>query len=158
RFMALEEPLQPGDFKGLVRVAQSLNTRVILDESVTREAHLEQIPPSPGRWIVNCRVSKMGGLLRSLRFVQATKSRSLGIIVGAHVGETSVLTRAALTLASVAGDALLAQEGAFGTHLLSRDVADPPLMFGAEGIIDVAATKLAGSVGFGLKISDDVGL
>jgi L-Ala-D/L-Glu epimerase len=156
-FMALEEPLQPGDFEGLVGVAEALNTRIILDESVTREAHLEQIPPRPDRWIVNCRVSKMGGLLRSLQLLQSAKSRNLGIIVGAHVGETSVLTRAALTLASAAGNAVLAQEGAFGIHLLSRDVADPPLMFGADGVIDATAMGLPGSVGFGLNISGDVG-
>jgi L-Ala-D/L-Glu epimerase len=153
RFMALEEPLEPRDFTGLVSVAQSLNTQIILDESVTREAHLDLIPPSPGRWIVNCRVSKMGGLLRSLRLLQSAKSRSLGIIVGAHVGETSVLTRAALTLASTVGNALFAQEGAFGTHLLSHDVADPPLMFGAHGLIDVAATGLPGRAGLGLNVS-----
>jgi L-alanine-DL-glutamate epimerase-like enolase superfamily enzyme len=156
RFTALEEPLQPGDFAGLVAVAQSLNTRIILDESASRVEQLDRIPPSPGRWIVNCRVSKMGGLLRSLHFVQAAISRDLGIIVGAHVGETSVLTRAALTLASATGNSLLAQEGAFGTHLLTRDVANPPLMFGAGGAIDAVATGLAGRAGFGLNISGAV--
>jgi len=44
------------------------------------------------------------------------------VIVGAHVGETSLLTRAALTVANSARDLLVAQEGAFGTHLLARDV------------------------------------
>jgi hypothetical protein len=32
----------------------------------------------------------------------------------------------------------VAQEGAFGTLLLERDVCDPPLMFGASGVLDVA--------------------
>jgi L-alanine-DL-glutamate epimerase-like enolase superfamily enzyme len=38
-------------------------------------------------WIANVRVSKMGGLLRCLEFVKAARARSLGIIVGSHVGE-----------------------------------------------------------------------
>jgi L-alanine-DL-glutamate epimerase-like enolase superfamily enzyme len=152
QFAALEEPLQPGDFMGLSRIAQSLNIRIILDESVSRLEQLDPIPQSPGRWIVNCRVSKMGGLLRSLQFLRSAASRGLGLIVGAHVGETSVLTRAALTLASTSDSALIAQEGAFGTHLLSRDIADPPLMFGAGGIIDVEAVGLAGRAGLGLSI------
>jgi L-alanine-DL-glutamate epimerase-like enolase superfamily enzyme len=152
RFTAVEEPLQPGNFEGLAAVAQALDTSIVLDESISRIGQLERIPSNPGRWIVNCRVSKMGGLLRSLRLVEAAMSRGLGIIVGAHVGETSVLTRAALTLVSAAGGAVLAQEGAFGTHLLSHDVVDPPLMFGAGGVIDVAAFGFAGRVGLGLDI------
>jgi L-alanine-DL-glutamate epimerase-like enolase superfamily enzyme len=156
RFTAVEEPLQPGDFAGLDTVAQSLNTRIILDESVSRLEQLDGVPSHSGRWIVNCRVSKMGGLLRSLHLLQSACSRDLAIIVGAHVGETSVLTRAALALASASGSSLMAQEGAFGTHLLTRDVASPPLMFGAGGVINIGTSGLAGRPGFGLNISPDV--
>jgi L-alanine-DL-glutamate epimerase-like enolase superfamily enzyme len=151
-FMALEEPLQAGDFTGLAAVANMLGTRIILDESVARTAQLEHIPPMPGRWIINCRVSKMGGVMRSLQLLDAAKARGLGIIIGAHVGETSVLTRAALTLAGAAGAELIAQEGAFGTHLLTRDVANPPLMFGPGGVIDIAQVGLALQPGLGLNI------
>lgn len=153
RFVAVEEPLQPGDFEGLLTVAESLNTRIILDESIARVSQLNRIPPEPDRWLVNCRVSKMGGLLRSLRLVRDAMSRGLGVIVGAHVGETSVLTRAALAVVSAADGAVYAQEGAFGTHLLAHDVVDPPLMFGAGGMIDVALAGLAGQPGLGLDIS-----
>jgi len=153
RFTALEEPLQPGDLGGLEAVARSLGTRIILDESASRIEHLDRIPASPGRWIVNCRVSKMGGLLRSLDLLRSAADRGIGVVIGAHVGETSVLTRAALTLASAADGKLLAQEGAFGTHLLTYDVVDPPLMFGAGGAIDATAAGLAGRPGFGLNIS-----
>ena len=154
-FTALEEPLQPGDFSGLVGVAAALNTRIILDESVSRLEQLDQIPSAPDRWIINCRVSKMGGLLRALPLVRSAQSHGFGIIVGAHVGETSVLTRAALTLARAAGAGLIAQEGAFGTHLLTRDVADPPLMFGVGGVIDTAQVSLANQPGLGLNIAGE---
>ena len=155
-FMAIEEPLQPGDFEGLTAVARALNTRIILDESVTRRSHLDLVPQAADRWIINCRVSKMGGLLRSLELLKIAQSRDIAVIVGAHVGETSVLTRAALTVARAAGSKLVAQEGAFGTHLLTRDVAEPPLMFGAGGLIDIADIGLAGRPGLGLNIVDQV--
>ena len=32
---------------------------------------------------------------------------------------------------------LEAQEGAFGTHLLERDICDPPLMFGSGGVLPI---------------------
>lgn len=75
----------------------------------------------------------------------------MGLIVGAHVGETSVLTRAALTVARAARDILVAQEGAFGTHLLLRDVVNPPVMFGPGGMLDAAALTLR-RAGFGLPV------
>jgi L-alanine-DL-glutamate epimerase-like enolase superfamily enzyme len=155
-FMAVEEPLQPGDFAGLTAVASALNTRIILDESVTRSSNLDLIPQAAERWIINCRVSKMGGLLRSLELLKIAQRHGMAIIVGAHVGETSVLTRAALTVARAARSTLIAQEGAFGTHLLTRDVAEPPLMFGAGGVIDIAQAHLAGRPGLGLNILDQV--
>jgi hypothetical protein len=67
------------------------------------------------------------------------------------------LTRAALTIANCAKDILLAQEGAFGTHLLTADVAQPPLMFGVGGVIDIDKFGLAGIPGLGLDISTTAG-
>ncbi len=106
------------------------------------------------RWLVNLRVSKMGGLLRSLDFLGQARRQGVRVIVGAHVGETSLLTRAALTVASAAGKALVAQEGAFGTHLLEHDVVEPPLMFGAGGILDAGAAAIGTAPGWGLAIRE----
>jgi L-alanine-DL-glutamate epimerase-like enolase superfamily enzyme len=151
-FYAIEEPLQPGDFAGMARLAAMLDTKIILDESVLGPEQLDRIPGAPERWIVNLRVSKMGGVLRSLEVVSGLRRRRLGLIIGAQVGETSVLTRAALTVAHAARDILVAQEGAFGTHLLERDVVEPPLMFGSGGILDVSETALTGH-GWGLSVN-----
>ena len=104
------------------------------------------------RWIVNVRVSKMGGLLRSLGLVAEARRHGMRVIVGAHVGETSLLSRAGLTVASSARDILVGQEGAFGTHLLARDVIARPIMFGKAGVLDVADLKL-GPGGLGLEVT-----
>jgi L-alanine-DL-glutamate epimerase-like enolase superfamily enzyme len=151
-FCALEEPLQAGDYKGLERVARELDTRIILDESLARASQLAAAAGLGERCIVNLRVSKMGGLVRSLRLVRAIGERGLGLIVGAHVGETSVLTRAALTVAHAARDRLVAQEGAFGTHLLERDVTETPIMFGPGGVLEISPAMFAARPGLGLDI------
>ena len=75
------------------------------------------------------------------------------IVVGAQVGETSLLTRAAFTVARCARGILLAQEGAFGTLLLQADVCDPPLTFEAGGGLDWKMP--AGLGGWGLQISSN---
>jgi len=150
RFRAVEEPLRAGDYAGMARIAATLDTSIVLDESMIRSDQLGHLDATPGRWIVNLRISKMGGLLRSLDLVPQIRRRQLGLIIGAQVGETSVLTRAALTVANAARDILIAQEGAFGTHLLARDVAEPSLRFGAGGVLE--ADELRAGAGWSLAI------
>ena len=135
---AVEEPLAPaGRVDDLARLAGLLATPIVVDESVTTVTAVAALPMPAARWIVNLRVSKMGGVWRSLAVLEAARAAGLGVIVGAQVGETSRLTRAGLTVAHAAGASLIAQEGAFGTLLLTRDVCDPPLMVGAGGRLAV---------------------
>jgi len=149
-FFAIEEPLLPNQYAGLQRVGEALDCRIILDESLVRADQLASLPGDPERWIVNLRVSKMGGLLRSLTVVRAARAAGIDLVVGAQVGETSLLTRAALIVAGAAGGRLVAQEGAFGDFLLERDVTDPPLMFGAGGVLDASTYPSLAMPGFGL--------
>jgi L-alanine-DL-glutamate epimerase-like enolase superfamily enzyme len=117
---------------------------------VSRTSQLRKLPSPPDTWIVNLRVSKMGGLVRSLEFLEAARAARVRVIVGAQVGETSLLTRAGLTVARAAEGILEAQEGAFGTWLLERDVCDPPLMFGEGGGLAVGAHPVLASPGLGV--------
>jgi len=147
-FKAIEEPLRAGDHAGMNRIAQETGCSIILDESLLRADQLSLFSDAPARWIVNLRISKMGGLIRSLELLDLVRRFGLRVIIGAHVGETSLLTRAALTIANAARDILVAQEGAFGTHLLEYDVIDPPIMFGAGGTLDAGQIPVGN--GFGL--------
>jgi L-alanine-DL-glutamate epimerase-like enolase superfamily enzyme len=151
-FVGVEEPLISKRYAELGQLSEALGCPIILDESVTSTDQLRFLRGTADRWVVNVRVSKMGGLLRSLEVVSAARARGIPLIVGAQVGETSVLTRAALVVAQAAGDDLLAQEGAFGTFLLERDVCEPSLMFGADGRLD-PRTYPFDTLGFGLPLS-----
>lgn len=165
-FFAIEEPLRPANrYAALADVAAALRTRVILDESCLRAKQLDHLAPAEQcaahgsdagptpPWIINVRVSKMGGILRSLRVVDGARRRGIPIVVGAQVGETSILTRAALTVANQAADILAAQEGAFGTLLLAADVCEPELVFGRGGILEPSALP---APGFGLAVGADL--
>ncbi len=149
-FFAIEEPIGPNQYNELVTIADALDCKIILDESFLRIGQLAMLRNTPACWLINLRVSKMGGLLRSLAVVEAARQSGVGLIVGAQVGETSLLTRAALTVARAAGDGLVAQEGAFGTRLLAHDVCDPPLMFGDGGVLDAATMPSLRSPGLGV--------
>ena len=151
-FVGIEEPLPANALDGMRIVSERTGSKIILDESFLRAGQMATIAGDPDRWIINVRVSKMGGLLRSLAVVKDAHDAGVAIIVGAQVGETSVLTRAGLIVARAAGGDLLAQEGAFGTHLLEVDVAIPPLMFGRAGVLNADAHALSTRAGWGLPL------
>ena len=104
-FGALEEPVEARDLEGLCAVARACDCAIVLDESLARAEEVEMLPAGIP-WIVNVRVSKMGGLLRSIATADQAATYGHGVIVGAHVGETSLLSRTALTVAHSCREAL----------------------------------------------------
>ena len=151
---AIEEPLREGDLARFERVGVECGAKIILDESLLRVEQLDTLE-DPERWIVNLRVSKMGGVMRSLDLAQRAASLGLGVIVGAQVGETSILTRAGLTVMHGTRPNLMASEGAFGTHLLRHDLTSESLMFGNGGAVVVERAGIGGAPGLGLEVRSE---
>lgn len=89
----VEEPVAPRDALTQSAISAELGVPIILDESLCTMADLERYDGLPGTYIANLKVSRVGGVLRALRLVDAIDERGWPLIVGAHVGETSVLTR-----------------------------------------------------------------
>ena len=149
-FVGVEEPLVRGDFEGMKKFSNSTNTPIILDESFLCLEHLENIKSSPRNWVINLRISKMGGILRSIEIANQAKRLGLPLIIGAQVGETSILSRAALSIANHYRDIVIAQEGAFGTYLLEKDITDNPITFGKNGVLE-SSTIANNCNGWGIK-------
>jgi L-alanine-DL-glutamate epimerase-like enolase superfamily enzyme len=140
---AVEEPVAPRDWREMVAVADATGFAIVLDESFTTAGDLA-VAPAGVKWIANVRVSKLGGILRTLDAIAAARRSGFGVIVGAQVGETSLLARAGLLAAAAAGEALCGFEGAYGTHLLVHDAVRPSVTFDAGGRIGLAAFPAAG--------------
>ena len=130
---ALEEPLQPRAFDELNRLLRTTSVPIILDESFLNIGHFDLIDTSQNNVIINIRISKMGGLMRARSIARLLSDVGVPLIIGAQVGETSLLTRAGLCLANEFKGSVIAQEGAFGTLLLETDVTNESLMFGSKG-------------------------
>lgn len=145
-FWAIEDPLKTMQTEALAEIAHQRHCRIILDEYFSRVDQCHPLP-TDGPWIINLRVSKMGGISRSLNVLKAAKEKNIPVIVGAQVGETSILSRAGMCIAHAGGAGIVAQEGAFGTLLLTSDLCDPPLMFGPGGILN---TDIGANPGLGL--------
>ncbi len=147
---AIEEPLQANNYDDLLSISTELGLKIILDESFLRLQQFSYLLDTPDKWIINIRVSKMGGLLRSIDIVNKAKQLQIDCIVGAQVGETTILTRSALTVVNAYRDVIIAQEGGCGTYLLKHDICDPILMFTAGGKITEGQVASLGERGFGL--------
>ena len=132
---ALEEPLAARAYDSFREVGLVLGTSIVLDESFSKMGDFDSLEADAKNWIINLRVSKMGGIIRSLAIAERARKLGTGLIIGAQVGETSLLTRAALAIANNHRDHVIAQEGAFGTHLLKWDIFDPPIMFSRGGAL-----------------------
>ena len=149
-FTGIEEPIQSRNIAELGELASELKIKVILDESFLRFEHIASLTLNPHSWIVNIRVSKMGGLLRSMKIISELVRHDIEITVGCQVGESSLLTRAALILADAASYKLNSQEGAFGKLLLSEEPFEPCLQFGRRGRLSTSQMPMRGAPGFGL--------
>lgn len=143
-FWAVEEPIKACDYAGLKTLAERLGCKIILDESFLRIEDFDQLSGDPSIWIPNIRISKMGGLLRSLAIAEECRKRGIKFIIGAQVGETSILTRTAISLANAYRENLIAQEGAYGAHLLERDITATPIVFGKNGIVNLSSNNING--------------
>jgi L-alanine-DL-glutamate epimerase-like enolase superfamily enzyme len=145
---AVEEPCIARDWPAMSAVQEKTGLTIIADESVTRLADISHMPVS-SNFVVNLRVSKLGGLLRSLDVLKAATARGVGVIVGAQVGETSLLARAALALASAAGS-IEGFEAGYGSWLLRYDVVTPTIKARGGRVL---AAQFRTLPGFGLRPS-----
>ena len=152
-FYAVEEPLRKGDLAGFAEVAKACGCKIVLDESLSRPEQSDGLADDTD-WIVNLRVSKMGGVLRSLAVAEKAGQRGMEIIVGSQVGETSLLTRAALAVANAHRDNLAAAEGAYGTYLLRRDLTSPSLTFRGAGRLETGRDVSPTAPGLGLTVDE----
>ncbi|VVS91093.1 enolase C-terminal domain-like protein [Desulfoluna spongiiphila] len=136
-FFAVEEPLKARNAEQLSNFSIETGLPVILDESLCTAEDLEQYRHLRGRFIANIKISRVGGLLRAQSLISTLKSMDWDIIIGCHVGETSLLTRCGLVAAAMAGESLIAHEGAFGEYLLFHDPAFPVLTFSRGGNLNL---------------------
>lgn len=127
-----EEPLGRARRAELPRLVERAPVPIMVDESLVTEADADELLEQRGCHAFNLRVSKLGGILPSLRIAQKASLRGVWYQVGSHVGETSVLAAAGRHLA-LHLEHLRFLEGSFGSLLLSQDVASPSIKFGHGG-------------------------
>ena len=131
--------------------------KIILDESIMSKADLTRAL-SRGYGIYNIKISRLGGLTRSLDFIKEIEKRGKKIVIGCSE-ELGIATYALLCLASSVKN-LHSTEG-LGSDRLKFDIVSPGFNI-KNGMVDIPANinfreaKLRfASKKFGFKISED---
>ena len=133
--VSVEQPLPANDLEGTARLRAAGMPLIILDEAVWTGTDVDRIADIGACDVINVRVSKCGGILGALQVVRAAQNCGLEIQLGAHVGESCILSAAGAHLAAcIPGFRWL--EGCFGTHLLESDLCEETFRFGYEGRFD----------------------
>ena len=80
----------------------------------------------------NLRISKCGGLYRSLSITDLAEQEGIKLQLGCLVGETAVLSAAGRHLAAYLSNIKFI-EGSYSTLLLEEDISKEKIVFGHEG-------------------------
>jgi len=125
---SLEQPVPHAEVAGLKQVRAEIPTPVMLDESLCCVEDADRA--IHGRWcdLFNIRLSKCGGLVRSLRLAQLAHQHGLGYQLGCQVGETGILSAAGRHVAcNISGIRYL--EGSFDRFLVRDRLTEQDLTF-----------------------------
>lgn len=121
----------------------------VADESVLSTADLDRIVDKQTYSMINIRLSKNGGLLRSLELDEKASSKGISAQAGCHVGETGILSAAGRVAASLMNEPVYI-DGSYDAYLLSENITTENLTFGRGGHAHIIRGK-----GLGFAINTD---
>lgn len=150
RIDAIEEPIARRDPGALRSLKQQTAVPIVVDESLVTVEDAQALVEAGACDIFNIRVSKCGGFIPSLDIAEVAHTHGMQVQVGAHVGETAVLSAVGRHLAAAIPQVRFV-EGSFGTHLLTEDVSEEDIRFGYGG----KAPVLTGP-GYGITVQERI--
>ena len=148
--VCIEQPMPRGTADELARLKAASPIPIMVDESLVTVADAEALAAAHACDAFNLRISKCGGIRRTLQMAEIAAKAGLRVQLGSQVGETAILSAAGRHLAAYLDDPWFV-EGSFGKMLLVEDVSELPVQFGHGG----RAPLLTGP-GLGVKVRDDV--
>lgn len=129
---AVEQPLAHEDLPALAEVRASLGVPVMLDESLTSMHDAQRAVELQACDLFNLRLSKCGGLIRTVELAAFARRHGLGYQLGCHPGETGLLSAAGRHFATSIGGIRYC-EGSYDRHVLARRLTHEDHTFGYTG-------------------------
>jgi L-alanine-DL-glutamate epimerase-like enolase superfamily enzyme len=145
---SVEQPIPRGKVEDLAEVKRNSPVPIMVDESLITLDDAQKLVAGKACDFFNLRISKCGGLKKTLEIARFGKNNGILLQLGCQVGETAILSAAGRHLAAYLDD-LKFVEGSYGRLLLSEDISRDPVQFGHGG----RAPVLKG-IGLGVEILD----
>jgi muconate cycloisomerase len=146
----VEQPIKRGEPAELAALKRQSPIPVMADESLVTVADARALIDAGACDYFNLRVSKCGGIARTLEMARMASRAGLRLQLGSQVGETAILSAAGRHVAAYLDDVAFL-EGSYGSLLLKEDVGRDSINFGHGG----KATVLRGH-GLGVKVREDI--
>jgi L-alanine-DL-glutamate epimerase-like enolase superfamily enzyme len=127
-----EQPISRGDPAALAQVRSLSPIPIMADESLVTVADAEALIAAKACDFFNLRVSKCGGVVRTLAIARLAARAGLRLQVGCQVGESAILSAVGRSVAAHLDDVAFV-EGSYGSLLLVEDVSEKPVRFGHGG-------------------------
>lgn len=143
---AVEQPLSRGPVQALALLRRRCSIPVMVDESLVTLRDARDLIAADAVDYFNIRVSKCGGVGRSLAIARLALEAGVRLQVGAQVGETGLLAMAGRLLAA-AVDQVEFVEGSAGVGLLREDLVSDDVRWGASGV-----GELPSGPGWGVEV------
>lgn len=141
---AVEQPVKT--LEELNKVASLSKIPIIADESLCTLSDAKKLK----NVVFDIRISKCGGLLKSLEIYEYAKKNNIKCILGCQVGESEILTSAGRHFAFGVDD-MLYLEGSYNHFLLKKDVTKQDLTLGRKG-----EAKAINGYGMGFEVDEEV--
>lgn len=132
RISCVEDPLHPGELHALPELRQLTSVPILLDEPIATEGDLKEAVARQWCDLINVRISKCGGLLRSAALAAHAAACGIGFQLGCHPGESGVLSAAGRHFATAFGQCRYA-EGSFDRFLFRRLITREDITFSRGG-------------------------
>jgi len=121
KISAIEQPTPKDNLDALQEVADFCPEPVIADESLCTKEDALKLAQLRVCDMFNIRISKCGGIFRSLDIVKIAEENGMDYQIGCLVGESGILSAAARHMASVVKN-IRYLEGSYSRFLLKEDV------------------------------------
>ena len=97
---------------------------------------------------LNIRLSSCGGFCKAFEIYQRAYSKNMTVVIGAHVGETAILSFAGRNFAVICPESRYL-EGSFSRYVLKEDLVPENIAFGLEGYAPIPIRS-----GLGIEIDE----
>ncbi|MDP2928884.1 MAG: dipeptide epimerase [Candidatus Omnitrophota bacterium] len=122
----VEQPTPKNDLDAMQEVADFRKEPIMADESLCTIKDALTLAEIRACDMFNIRLSKCGGIFRSMEIMKIARDHEMGYQIGCHVGESGISSAAAMHLAAVA-KGLKYFEGCYSRLLLKEDIIEEDL-------------------------------